>query len=279
MMGHRVVSPVSTGHIIGEGAAIFTDMTETMLTTLDQQMVLSSKTQQPEGSLTDNVLTSGQIVSSSKVGEFQTRSQTIHNTKDIYPDLYLPVADNYRISDQFYGYMDSMSADNNPMILVELKGLSYRYGTTIYAVDRVNRTMYGKFSVGYRVNNERATVKPQFKPTSLEHEYTLMQPTYANTLPGTTSIVTPPAKSTPITQVSHMPTISAVSSHVRDILEPVSNEQVRTTYLERQMKEMDSVKLPSDIPSLEDGVSIRPESLPNRIKGFCQEKRDKKKQE
>ena len=35
MIGHRVVSPVSTGHIIGEGADIFTDMTETMLTTLD----------------------------------------------------------------------------------------------------------------------------------------------------------------------------------------------------------------------------------------------------
>ena len=34
----RVVSPVSTGHITGEGAAIFTDLTETMLTTLDQQM-------------------------------------------------------------------------------------------------------------------------------------------------------------------------------------------------------------------------------------------------
>ena len=32
---HRVVSPMSTGHILGEGAAIFTDMTETMLTTLD----------------------------------------------------------------------------------------------------------------------------------------------------------------------------------------------------------------------------------------------------
>ena len=39
------------------------------------------------------------------------------------------------------------SADNSPMILVELTGLSYRYGTTIYAVDRVNGTMYGKFSV------------------------------------------------------------------------------------------------------------------------------------
>ena len=35
MKGHRVVSPISSGHIIGEGAAIFTDMTETMLTALD----------------------------------------------------------------------------------------------------------------------------------------------------------------------------------------------------------------------------------------------------
>ena len=35
MMGHRVVSPISSGHIIGEGAAIFMDMTETMLTALD----------------------------------------------------------------------------------------------------------------------------------------------------------------------------------------------------------------------------------------------------
>ena len=34
VMGHRVASP-STGHIIGEGAAIFTDMMETMLTALD----------------------------------------------------------------------------------------------------------------------------------------------------------------------------------------------------------------------------------------------------
>ena len=90
-----------------------------------------------------------------------------------------------------------------------------------------------------------------------------MQPTYANTLPGTTSMVTPLAKSTPITQSLQMPTISAALPHVRDILEPISNEQVRSTYLERQMKEMDSVKLPSDIPSLEDGVTSRPESLPN----------------
>ena len=165
------------------------------------------------------------------------------------------------------------------MILVELTGLSYRYGTSIYAVDQVNGTMYGKFSVGYRVISEKATIKPQFKPTSLEDEYTIMQPTYVNTLPGTTSMVTPLAKSTSITQASQMPMIPVVSSHVRDILEPSSNEQARATYLERQMQDMGSVKLPSDIPSLEDGISIGPESLSKRIQNFCWEKRDKRKHE
>ena len=67
MIEHRVVSPMSTGHIIGEGASIFTDMAETMLTALDQQMALSSESQKPEGSLTDNVLTSGQILGNSNV--------------------------------------------------------------------------------------------------------------------------------------------------------------------------------------------------------------------
>ena len=42
---HRVVSPMSTGHILGKGAAIFIDMTETILTTLDQEMALSGKAQ------------------------------------------------------------------------------------------------------------------------------------------------------------------------------------------------------------------------------------------
>ena len=44
---HQVVSPSS--EIIGEGAAIFTDMTETILTALDQQMAMSSSAQKPEG--------------------------------------------------------------------------------------------------------------------------------------------------------------------------------------------------------------------------------------
>ena len=68
MMGHRVVSIISSGHIIGEGAAIFMDITETMLTALDQQMALSIEAQRPEGSLTDNILTTGQLLGSKQVG-------------------------------------------------------------------------------------------------------------------------------------------------------------------------------------------------------------------
>ena len=76
-----------------------------------------------------------------------------------------------------------------------------------------------------------------------------------------------------------MPIISDTLPHVRDILEPASTEQVRTAYLERQMRQMDSVKLPSGMPSLEDRMVPRPESLQDRIQNFCHENRDKRKQE
>ena len=134
---HRVVPPMSTGHILGEGAAIFTDMTETMLATLDQQMALSDEAEKPEGSLMSNLLTPGQISSHGdiRLRESKAITKSADNVEGKYPDMYLPVAENYKISDKFYGYTDSMSTDNNPMILVELTGLSYRYGTTIYAVD------------------------------------------------------------------------------------------------------------------------------------------------
>ena len=45
--------------------------------------------------------------------------------KDSYPDLYLPVQGNYKISEVFYGYSDSLSLDNNPMVLVELEDLAH----------------------------------------------------------------------------------------------------------------------------------------------------------
>ena len=81
-MGQQVVSP-SSGHITGEGAAIFMDLTETMLDVLDRQMALSTEAQKPESSLTDNT--------------GQTISEVMSVTKDTYPDLYLPVVD------KFYG--------------------------------------------------------------------------------------------------------------------------------------------------------------------------------
>ena len=99
-------------------------MMETMLTTLDQQIALSTEAQKPEGSLTD-IVTTGQLIGGHQVGESSARNQVTHDMKDIYPDLYLPIVENYRISDKFCGYLVSLSADNNPMILVELKGLSY----------------------------------------------------------------------------------------------------------------------------------------------------------
>ena len=108
-----------------------------------------------------------------------------------------------------------------------MNNLSYRYGTSIYAVDRVNGTMYGKFSVGYRSIPEKATVIPQYQHTLVEDEY---GPTYENTLPGITNIATPIAKSTPVTQTSHIPVTQTMLE--KDIIEPLSSERARTIYLE-----------------------------------------------
>ena len=94
-------------------------------------------------------------------------------------------------------------------------------------MDRINGTMYGKFSVGYKSIPEKATVIPQYQQTPVGDEY---RPTYENTLPGITNIATLVAKSTPVTQALQLPVISNVPE--RDIVEPVSSERTRTVYLE-----------------------------------------------
>ena len=107
---HRAVSP-SSG-ITGEGAAIFTDMTETILNALDQQTAMSSDIQKAKGlSIGDN--------------QMKETQDKIQITSERYPDLFLPVVENHRISDHFCGYSDSLSTDNNPMVLVKLESLSY----------------------------------------------------------------------------------------------------------------------------------------------------------
>ena len=200
-----------------------------------------------------------------------------------------------------------MPADNNPMVLVQLTGLSYKYGTTIYAVDRVNGTMYGKFSGGFRIINERATVEPQYRGASLAGMYGPVQPMHMSTLPGMTQMVTPLAESTPMTQSLQMPTIPERIPPIGDILEPTSNEQARADYLEKQMRQMSSIsRLPSNMPSLEDvptqrldgqskeaiseeeysrnrtqqqvGIMVHG-SLQERIQNYCWENKVRRKQE
>ena len=170
---------LSSSEIIGEDAAIFTDMTETILDVLDKQVAMSPDMHMQQ--------TKGLSSSDNQVEGTQGKRSKTSIQKEGYPDLFIHVVENHRISDCFCGYLDSLSTDNNPMVLVELNNLSYRYGTSIYAVDRVNGTMYGKFSVGYKSIPEKAMVIPQYQQTLVEDVY---RPTCENTLPGITNITT-----------------------------------------------------------------------------------------
>ena len=166
-----------------------------------------------------------------------------------------------------------MSADNNPMVLVELNNLSFRYGTSIYAVDQINGTMYGKFSMGYRMISEKATIIPQYQHTSMEIEYPR---TYENTLPGITNIATPIAQSTPVPQASHIPVVG--TSAGRDIVQPISSEGARAKYLEGQMKGVSSMKLPFISSSMEEEL-LPSMDLTRKIDLFCREQKEKRKTE
>ena len=128
------------GHILGEGAAVLTDMTKAMLTALHKQMAHPNTVQRSVSSSV-NILQAPEpihIQSEPKQDMPVTKAPQPHISssptqelknlpifEDIYPDLYLPVTENYKISGKFYGYTDSVSADINPMILVELTGLPY----------------------------------------------------------------------------------------------------------------------------------------------------------
>ena len=45
------------------------------------------------------------------------------------------------------------------------------------------------------------------------------------------------------------------------------------------MRQMGSIRVPYDMPSLEDGIVQRPKSLQERIQSFCRENKVKRKQE
>ena len=90
-------------------------MMETILNVLDRQVAMSPDTQK-----TKVLSSSDNQIKGTQGGKSITSIQ-----KEGYPDLFLPIVENYRISDHFCGYLDSLSAYNNPMVLVELKNLSY----------------------------------------------------------------------------------------------------------------------------------------------------------
>ena len=92
----RVVSPSSK--IIGEGVAIFMDMTETILNTLDQHLVMSSDVQKLEGLPIGEDMTIRQT-GDDQIDKTQGRTQQTSDPKERYPDLFLPVGENHRISD------------------------------------------------------------------------------------------------------------------------------------------------------------------------------------
>ena len=73
-----------------------------------------------------------------------------------------------------------------------------------------------------------------------------------------------------MTQALQMPISQMVPTDRRDILEPLSNEQARAAYLARQIQGMSSVRVPSDMPSLEDTPKSSV-NLSKRIQTFCQE--------
>ena len=101
----QMASPSS--EIIGEGAAIFMDMMEMILDVLDKQVAASPGSQQP---------TKGLSSKDDQKEIIQSIGPGVSTQKEDYPDLFLPIMENYRISDHFHGYSDSLSADNNLMV-------------------------------------------------------------------------------------------------------------------------------------------------------------------
>ena len=91
----RAVSS-SSHYIIGKGATVFTDMTDTMLKVLDRRMAVTAQARELENSLAENAFAIG-----------QSRQNMTRYMKDLNPDWFLLVKGNPRISEVFYGYSDS----------------------------------------------------------------------------------------------------------------------------------------------------------------------------
>ena len=91
------------------------------------------------------------------------------------------------------------------------------------------------------------------------------QSLYMNTLPGTMGISVPVAESTPVPQVGPTLFRPIPTPRIHDILEPSANGQARAEYIDRQMRHMKSVCLPSSIPASDD-IPLEEGDLSKRIR-------------
>ena len=94
------------------------------------------------------------------------------------------------------------------------------------------------------------------------------QSLYMNTLPGMTGISVPVAESTPVPQVGPTLFRPIPTPQVCDILEPSVNEQARAENIDRQMRHMKSVHLPTSIPTSDD-IPLEEDDLSKRICDYC----------
>ena len=90
------------------------------------------------------------------------------------------------------------------------------------------------------------------------------QPSYMNTCPQMTNVGIPIAVSTPVPQLGPTLYRPTPTPRVCDILEPSANEQARAKYLERQMRHIKGIQLPSS-----DSQSFEEESLLQKIQEYC----------
>ena len=88
----------SSSEIFGEGTAMFTDMTETIINTLDQHLVMSFDVHKLEDLPIGEDITNRQI-GGDQMDKSQGGTQQTSDPRERYPDLFLPVAENHRISD------------------------------------------------------------------------------------------------------------------------------------------------------------------------------------
>ena len=81
-----------------------------------------------------------------------------------FPDYYLPVPGNVKVSQAFFGYTEILSLSNNKMTLLKLPQMQATYDTEIYGIDQVNGVLYAVYPVGMRQLKIRGRVEKDGPP-------------------------------------------------------------------------------------------------------------------